>query len=103
MGTGLTGLCLELALDQGACICVGGALACFGGLCSLLEHDFCLRCVEPFPLPKGSETCLLQVILFFAFLGFRSLVGVFFLFPFCFLFFLFIKCVCCQCTHQGGD
>jgi hypothetical protein len=37
---------------------------------------FCLGCVEPLPLPKGSETCLLQVILLFAFLGFRSLVGV---------------------------
>jgi hypothetical protein len=28
---------------------------------------FCLGCVEPLPLPKGSETCLLQVILLFAF------------------------------------
>jgi hypothetical protein len=28
------------------------------GLCSLLEHGFCLGCVEPLPLPKGSETCL---------------------------------------------
>jgi hypothetical protein len=29
---------------------------------------FCLGCVEPLPLPKGSETCLLQVFLLFAFL-----------------------------------
>jgi hypothetical protein len=50
---------------------------CFGGLCSLLEHGFCLGCVEPLPLPKGSETCFLQVISSFAFLGFRSLLGVF--------------------------
>jgi hypothetical protein len=28
---------------------------------------FCLGCVEPFPLPKRLETCLLQVILLFAF------------------------------------
>jgi hypothetical protein len=64
-----------------------GALVCFGGLCSLPEHGFCLGCVEPLPLPKGSEICLLQVMLFFAFLGFRSLVGVSFLFVyFCFPF-----------------
>jgi hypothetical protein len=40
----------------------------FGGLCSLLEHGCCLECVEPLSLPKGSETCLLQVILLFVFL-----------------------------------
>jgi hypothetical protein len=40
----------------------------FGGLRSLVEHGFCLGCVELLPLPKGSETCLLQVILLFAFL-----------------------------------
>jgi hypothetical protein len=65
---------------------------------------FCLGCVEPLPLPKGSETCLLQVILLFTFLGFRSLVGVsFYSFLFFFLFSVVTKCVCCQCTHQGGD
>jgi hypothetical protein len=56
----------------GACMCAGGALCGFqaliGGLRSLLEHFFCLGCVEPLPLPKGSDTCLLQVILLFAFL-----------------------------------
>jgi hypothetical protein len=87
---------------RGSCICAGGALVCFGGLCFLLEHGFCLGCVEPLPLPKGSETCLLQVISFFAFLGFRSLVGVFSFCFFVFLFSLFTKYVCCQCTHQGG-
>jgi hypothetical protein len=40
---------------------------CFGGLCSLFELGFCLGCVELLPLPKGTETCLLQVILFFSF------------------------------------
>jgi hypothetical protein len=39
----------------------------FGGLCTLLEHDFVSDVFEPLPLPKGSETCLLQVILLFAF------------------------------------
>jgi hypothetical protein len=37
-------------------------------------------------LPKGSETCLLQVILLFAFVCFRSLVGVSF-YSFIFVFF----------------
>jgi hypothetical protein len=65
---------------------------------------FCLGCVEPLPLPKGFETCLLQVILLFTFLGFRSLVGVsFYSFLLFFLFSVVTKCVCCQCTHQGGD
>jgi hypothetical protein len=55
---------------------------------------FCLGCVEPLPLPKGSETCLLQVILFFAFLGFWSLVGVsFYSFLFFFLFSDYQMCV----------
>jgi hypothetical protein len=47
---------------------------------------FCLGCVEPLPLPMGSETCILQVILLFSLSGFRSLVGV----SFCsFVFFFF--------------
>jgi hypothetical protein len=29
----------------------------FGGLRSLFELGICLECVEPLPLPKGSETC----------------------------------------------
>jgi hypothetical protein len=63
----------EYALAQGELAYVQGDLFVvfelwFGGLCSLFEHGFCLGCVEPLPLPKGSETCLLQVILLFAFL-----------------------------------
>jgi hypothetical protein len=47
------------------------------------------RCVEQFPLPKGSETCFSSSDLAFRFsFGFRSLVGVsfssFFSFPFIF-------------------
>jgi hypothetical protein len=59
-------------LVQGELACVQGELfvvfrvlirwfALFAG--ALL----CLGCVEPLPLPKVSETCLLQVILLFAF------------------------------------
>jgi hypothetical protein len=96
-----------------ACIRLGGVASVqgelfvvfklwIGGLCSLLEHSFCLGCVELLPLLKGSETCLIQVILLFSF-------------PFAFddlLEFLLVvssfslwlpKLVCCQCTHQGGD
>jgi hypothetical protein len=73
---------------------------CFGGLCSLLEHGFCLGCVQPMPLPKGSETCLLQVISFFAFLGFRSLVGVFFFVSILFSF-LFAYQMCVLSMHSS--
>jgi hypothetical protein len=64
----------------GACMCARGALCVFLSfglmVCALYLSMFCLGCVEPLPLPKGSETCPLQVILLFAFFGFRSLVGV---------------------------
>jgi hypothetical protein len=67
---------------------------------------FCLGCVEPLPLPKGSETCSSSsdLALCFSF-GFRSLVGVSFsrFFSFLFFFSLVTNHVCCQCTHQGGD
>jgi hypothetical protein len=54
---------------------------------------FCLGCVELLPLPKGSETYLLQVILLFVFLCFRSLVGVSFI-RFLFSFSLELPNVC---------
>jgi hypothetical protein len=66
---------------------------------------FSLGCVEPLPLPKGSETCSsssdLALCLSF---GFQSLVEVSFsrFFSFTFLF-GYKSCLCCQCTHQGGD
>jgi hypothetical protein len=41
---------------------------------------FCLGCVEPLPLPKGSETCLLQVILLFTFVWLLIACWSFFLF-----------------------
>jgi hypothetical protein len=63
---------------------------------------FCLGCVELLPLPKGFETCLLQVILLFAFVWLSIAYWSFFLFvSFLFLFSLVTLCGCCQCTHQG--
>jgi hypothetical protein len=95
MGTGLTGLCLVLALDQGELAYVQGELLCAFVVCALfLSMFFCLGCVEPLPLPKGSETCPLQVISFFAFLEFRLLVGVFLSVSFLFSFSLQLPNVC---------
>jgi hypothetical protein len=55
----------------GACMCAGGALcglSSFGlVVCALCLTLVCHGCAKPLPLPKGSETCLLQVILLFAF------------------------------------
>jgi hypothetical protein len=52
----------ECALAQGELAYLQGELLVLfelwiGGLCSLLEHGFCLGCVEPLPLPKGSDSC----------------------------------------------
>jgi predicted Co/Zn/Cd cation transporter (cation efflux family) len=76
------------------------------GLCSLLEHGFGFGCVEPLLLSKGSETCLLLVMLLFAFpLALDHLLE--FILVVCFLFLFFFSLVtnhvCCQCTHRGGD
>jgi hypothetical protein len=76
-------------------VCRGSSLwffeLCFGGLRSLLELGFCLGCVEPLPLPKGSETCLLQVILLFAFVWLSIACWSLFLFvSFLFLFLLLL-------------
>jgi hypothetical protein len=55
-----------VALVQGELACVQGELfvvSSFGLLnCALCLSMFCLGCVESLPLPKRSETCLLQVI-----------------------------------------
>jgi hypothetical protein len=56
---------------------------------------FCLGCVEPLPLPKGSETCLLRVILLFAFVWLSIACWSFFLFvSFLFLFSYVTSCGC---------
>jgi hypothetical protein len=81
-----------VALVQGELARVQGELLVvfelwFGGLRSLLELCFCLGYVEPLPFPKGSETCLLQVILLFAFVCLSIACWSFFLFvSFVFLF-----------------
>jgi hypothetical protein len=73
-------------------------------VCALHLSMFCLGCVESLPLPKGSETCILQVILLFAFsLAFDHLLEFLLVISFLLFFSLVTKCVCCQCTHQGGD
>jgi hypothetical protein len=96
-------------LVQGEHACVQGELFVvfelwFGGSRSLHELGFYLGCVEPLPLPKGSETCLLQVILLFAFGWLSISCWSFFLFVLFFFFSLLLhSCGYCQCTHQGGD
>jgi hypothetical protein len=96
------GSCIGLG---GACMCAGGALCGFSSfglmVCALYLSIVCLGCVEPLPLPKGSETCLLQVILIFAFVWLSIACWSFFLF-FSFLFSRITLCGCCQYTHQGG-
>jgi hypothetical protein len=75
--------------------CSGGSLhMCRGSSCLFWWFVlfawawFCLGCVELLPLPKGFETCLLQVILLFAFSRLSIACWSFFLFV-SFLFFLF--------------
>jgi hypothetical protein len=100
MGTGLTGLCPGLALAQGELAYVQGSSCVLWWFVLFAWAWFCLGCVEPLPLPKGSE--ILQVILFFAFLGFRSLVGVFFLFVFFSIFLLlFVYQMCVLSMHSS--
>jgi hypothetical protein len=93
--------------SRGSWIGSGGALSGFRALvwwfALFAWAKFCLGCVEPLPLPKGSETCLLQVILLFAFSWLSIACWSFF---YSFLFFSFslgLLYVCYQCTHQGGD
>jgi hypothetical protein len=80
----------ELHWFRGACMCAGGALCGFRVLVwwfALFAWAwFCLGCVEPLPLPKGSETCLLRWSFSLPLFAFRSLVGVSF---YSFLLFFF--------------
>jgi hypothetical protein len=80
------------AFVQGGVALVKGELACVQGelfvvVWALIRWFalfawalFCLGCVEPLPLPKGSETCLLQVILLFAFVWLLIACWSFFMF-----------------------
>jgi hypothetical protein len=71
-------------------MCAGGALCDFSSfglvVCALCLSIVCLGCVESLPLPKGSETCLLQMILLFAFVWLSIACWSFF-YSFLFLFF----------------
>jgi hypothetical protein len=51
-------------------------------VCALCLSIVCLGCVESLPMPKGSETCLLQVIFLFA-ISWLSIA--------CWSFFLFVS------------
>jgi hypothetical protein len=88
-------------------VCRGGALCGFSSfglvVCAFHLSIVCLGCVEPLPLPKGSETCLLQVIFPFAIVWLSIACWSLLLFvSFLFLFSWVTICLCCQCTHQGG-
>jgi hypothetical protein len=87
-------------------VCRGSSLwfSSFGSLvCALCLSMFCLGCVESLPLPKGSESCLLQVILVFAFLWLSIACWSFLLVvSFLFLFSLITKmCVLSMHSSRG--
>jgi hypothetical protein len=105
LGTDLTGLCPWLALVQGEHAYVQGELlVCFSGLCSLLEHSFVSDVSSCCPCLRGPRRVFFKWSCSLPFFGFWSLVGVsFYSFLFFFLFSMIPICVCCQCTHQGGD
>jgi hypothetical protein len=88
-------------------VCRGSSLwfSSFGlVVCAFCLSIVCLGCVESLPLPKGSETCLLQVTFFIAFLWLSIACWGFFLFVSFLSFFSQVTiCVCCQCTRQGGE
>jgi hypothetical protein len=92
----------------GACICVGGALCIVRALdwwFALFDWAwFCLGCVEPLLLPKGSKICLLQVILLFAFLWLSiPCWGILLLVSFLFLFSLVTKSCVLSMHSSRGD
>jgi hypothetical protein len=102
LATGLTGLCPELALVQGEYAYVHGELVYALVVCALCLSIVCLGWVESLPLPKGSETCLLQVILLFAFSRLSIACWSFFLFvSFLFLFSDYQTCVLSMHSSRG--
>jgi hypothetical protein len=87
-------------------------------LCEFLAHGFvcllwyllfvracfCLGCVEPLPLPKGTETFLLQVILLFAFpLAFDRLLKFLLVVSFLLFFLLVYKIMCVVNALSKGE
>jgi hypothetical protein len=86
-------------------MCAGGALCGFRALDWWLvlfaRAWFCLGCVEPLPVPKGSKTCLLQVILLCVFpLGFDHLLEFLLVVYFLFLSSLVTK-ICVLLMHSS--
>jgi hypothetical protein len=71
----------------------------FGGLHSLLEHSFVSDVSSRYPCLRGPRFVFFKCSCSLPLFGFRSLVGVSFLF----IFSRVTLCGCCQCTHQGGD
>jgi hypothetical protein len=90
-------------------MCAGGSSLC----CSSFGLVVCALCLSMVfisdvssycPCLRGPRLVIHQVILLFAFpLAFDHLLEFLLLVSFLFLFSLVTKCVCCQCTHQGGD
>jgi hypothetical protein len=110
-GTGLTGFGNRSGrfvprvgtCSMGVCICAGGLLyalvVCALCFSIIFVSDVSSRC----PCLWGPRLVFPQVILLFAFpLAFDRLLMFLLVVCFVFLFSLVTKCVCCQCTHQGG-
>jgi hypothetical protein len=66
-GTGLTGWCLVLAHVQGEYAMCRESSCMLWWFMLFALACFLLGCVESWPLPKGTESFLFQVILLFAF------------------------------------
>jgi hypothetical protein len=66
----------------GACICAWGALVCFGGLCSLLEHGFVSNVSSRCPCIRGPRHVFFKWSCSLPFSAFDRLLEFFFLFVF---------------------
>jgi hypothetical protein len=88
-------------------VCRGSSLwffeISFGGLRSLLEHNFVSDVSSRCSCLRGPRLVFFKWSCSLPLFGFRSLVGVFLFVSFLFLFSRVTLCGCCQCTHQGGD
>jgi hypothetical protein len=78
-------LCPKLALVQGEYACAGGALVCFGGLCSLLELDFVSDVSSRCPSLRGDLSSSSDLVVCFS-LAFDHLLEFLFILFFSFSF-----------------
>jgi hypothetical protein len=95
-----------VALVQSELACVQGELfvvfrALFRWFALFAWALFCLGCVELLPLPKGSENCLLQVILLFAFVWLSIACWSFFLFVYFHFLFSLVTFVWVLSMHSS--